>query len=551
MVTVYPNNFYATQFHYIVKQGGYTSRLMIYSVPANIPFDITDRQQVEEYGTLLKYENADYDSNRRIGQNGIKIHNYYNKDEEYTIGQAPICSIDISLINDDGFFSTYDWTQVIIIYWDVWDETNENWWGVPLGIYWWERPTKTSTVVVEAKANDTMWNLDQNYDAVDIDYTGGLTLAQVYTELVTGIPGIKPYPHPEDWANMTLVTYTSSPFDVTNMTLREQLAKLAEIAGANVYISRDNYVMMKPFTNAYWKPTPQAQPIYYELDLIETPTPIIEIDIGEYTVPLIDKFVAQVGQSGSEYTSGSGDNAMYSINNGFLNIPGASARYTVDGMYGVVSGQHVTSDMVAYRPISLRAFGDPSVEAGDIIRVVYDPSNAREYYPMPIFQQTLFWNGGDWIVEMQNSGFEKRLLPSEIARESYVNKASFSDVEGKVSDLESNAPYLPLAGGTVLGNLTVNGNLNIGADKFDFEKISIAANGSLAINHAALDRKFIVLSSAGSTTRTAIITNSSSASAVTYTALRSASGLSYTTGTGTLTITNSTSNAIRGFIISF
>ena len=447
MVTIYPNNFYATLFHEIVAKGGYKSRLLIYSATTSI--DITSRAEVEEYGTLLKYNNTDTDSSGRIAQSGIKIHNYYNKDEEYTIGQAPICSIDISLINDDGFFSTYDWSQVIVIYWDVYDDTNDQWLGVPLGIYWWERPTKTSAIIVEAKANDAMWRLDQDYDAVSLDYSEGMNLAEVYTELVTGIDGIVPYPHPEEWANMTLVTYTEEPFDVTNMTLREQLAKLAEIAGSNVYISRDGYVMMKPFTDASWKLYPHAQPTYFVIDGDAMPTPLVEIDIGEYTVPLVDKFVAQVGQSGRVFESGSGNNAMYSINNGFLNIPSASARYTVDGMYGVVSGQHSTSDMVAYRPITLQAYGDPSIEAGDIIRVVRGGTT----YLMPVFQQTLAWNGADWFVEMQNSGHDKRLVPSESERMSYVDKADMTATNNSVTasaSVSNGTISFKNAGGTTL-----------------------------------------------------------------------------------------------------
>ena len=433
MVDIYPSNTYANRFHEILAAGGYRSRIMIYSIDlANNPIDISVRSEVEQYGTLLKYKNSDTNSNGRVAQSGIRIDNYYNKDEQYTIGNANMCSIRFSLINDDGFFTSYDWEQTIIVYWDVYDALNQDWLGCPLGVYWWERPTKTSAVVVNARANDGMYLLDQ-MDYSWPSFTGGLNLAAIYTGIVSNIAGIIPYATPSDWANMTLTTYNTAPFDVTNMTRREVLAKLAEIAGANAFISRSGVVMLKPFTDSKWKLTPQSVAQYYEIDGDSCPTPIISMDIGEYTVPLIDEFIAQVGQSGDTWTSGSGSNIMYSINNGFLNIPGASARHTVDGMYGVVSGQHSTSDMVAYTPLAIKAFGDPTVEAGDIIRVIRNSTT----YLMPIFQQTLKWNGADWIIEMQNSGTTTRTIPSEAERKSYVTEDRISALERAVAAINA------------------------------------------------------------------------------------------------------------------
>lgn len=416
---------YADVFHSIIAAGNYKSRIMIYSIDlVQNPINVDSRTEVEEYATLMKYFVSDTNSNGRVAQDGIKINNYFNKDSEYTIGNAPICNIEISFINDDGYFATYDWGQTAIIYWDVYDPTNNYWIGCPLGVYWWERPTKTSEIIVTAKAYDGMWRLDQ-YEYNFPSFDNGLNLAAIYTDIVSNIPGIIPYPNPQNWANMTLTTYYEAPFDTTNMTSRQVLAKLAEIAGSNAYISRDGYVMLKPFTDAWWVEYPQAPKKYYTLNSDSMPTPILGLSIGEYTVPLIDKFIAQVGQSGEVFTSGNGSNVMYSVNNGFLNIPGASARYTVDGMYGVVSGQHSSSDMVAYVPISLRAYADPSVEGGDIIRVIRNGVT----YLMPVFQQILRWTGGDWIVEMQNSGYAVRTIPSEAERESYVTEKRLSSLE--------------------------------------------------------------------------------------------------------------------------
>ncbi len=426
MVDIYPNNSYANRFHEIVKDGGYKSRLMIYSIDlSQNPIDVSLRAEVEEYGELLRYKDSDTNSNGRIAQSGIRIDNYYNKDEQYTIGNAPICSIRLALINDDGFFSTYDWEQTIIVYWDVYDTQNSMWLGCPLGIYWWERPTKTSAIVVSARANDAMYLLDQMDDYVWPDFSGGIELGAVYSSIVSGIAGIIPYSDWRYWPNMS-VTYSSEPFDVIDMTRREVLAKLAEIAGANAYMSRDGYAMLKPFKDGLWRTVPGAAPTYYSINGDTAPTPIVQLEIGEYTVPIIDKFVAQVGQTGKEFTDGSGTNVMYSINNGFLNVSDSDAQTLIQNMYWSVSGQYGRSNMVAYVPISLKAYADPSVEGGDVIRVIRNGTT----YLMPVFQQTLKWRGGEWTVEMSNSGTEKRTIPSKATRTSYT-------MERRISTLES------------------------------------------------------------------------------------------------------------------
>ena len=469
MVSLYPSDFYANMFHPIIAAGNYKSHLMIYSIDlAENPIDVDSRAQVEYYAELLTYENTDTDSNRRISQNGIKLNNYYNKDEEYTIGNAPIASIDISFINDDGFFSTYDWEQTIIVYWDVWDEANQMWIGCPIGVYWWERPAKTSAVIVNATAYDGMYRLDQYTSwSWPTFENGSYTLGTVYTSLVANIAGVLPYATPEDWPNMT-ITIDSAPFDVTNMTNREILAKLAEIAGSNVFASRDGRIKMKPFTDAYWKPAPQAQPIYYELDGDSLPTPITKIEIGEYTVPSITQFIAQVGQTGKEFIVGSGTQTMYSINNGFLAVDDTKANQMITTMLGVVSGTDASSDMVPYAPLYIRAYADPAVEAGDVIRVIRNETT----YLMPVFQQTLYWNGADWIVEMQNSGYANRTIPSEADRMSYVFEQRMSGLEPYQGgyDASDSTPYVmrpsfagnrendKLIGGTVAWNQLLDGS---------------------------------------------------------------------------------------------
>ena len=386
---------YAYRFHTRVADGNYKSRIRIYSIDlAENPINIQNQNEVEEYATLLTYKNGDTDSNGRIGQNGIKIINYFNKEEQIEIGDAVSCNIEIPLINDDGYFASYDWDQTIIVYWDVWEELNQWWLTCPLGIYWWERPTKTSDVVVIAKANDAMSHIFANVipgvsfpSSDDPDWENGIPLYTFYNQIVSNRAGVIPDPSIQYVPNMG-VNYYSPPFDPSAMSAKEVLAWMAGACGGIAQISRDGTPRIRFFKDAYYQEFPMGPKYYITLDGDSGPSPIVNIDIGEYTVPQIDKLIAMVGQIGTTVTSGSGTNALYSINNGFLAKDSLSAQYIANTMFDVVSGTNAASDIVAYNPISLRAYVDPSVEAGDIIRVVRNGVT----YAMPIFQQILHWN---------------------------------------------------------------------------------------------------------------------------------------------------------------
>lgn len=418
------------QFHTLMERGSYKSRIRIYSIDfGENPIDVSNPTEVEQYGTLLKYKSNDADSNGRIGQSGINISNYYNKDEQYEIGRSVSSSIEIQLINDDGFFSSYDWGQTIVVYFDAYEDRlgyTPRWITCPLGVYWWERPTKTSDVIVSARANDGMsilggfdWTFPTDTDP---DWENGLTLYDFFTSMIGGISGILIDTNAANMANMSNVLYFAPPFDTTNMTVREILEQMAECVGGIAYIKRDGKATIKCFTDATFGQDNDS--IYYTLNGDTAPTPITSIDIGEYTVPKIDHIVAQITQTGKlfdEPVIDPGTETLYIFNNKFLTIPAwATARSMVQAIYGVASGQHTSSDMDAYVPISIMAYGDPSVEAGDIIRVVRN----NQTYIMPVFQQILRWNGADWFCELSNSGFEHRRNPSFDERSSTMLTAT-------------------------------------------------------------------------------------------------------------------------------
>lgn len=146
--------------------------------------------------------------------------------------------------------------------------------------------------------------------------------------------------------------------------------------------------------------------------------------------------------------------------------------------------------------------------------------------------------------------------------------AGLSNNEGKVI----NGKYLPADGGTVNGSVDVTGDMTIGGEldvgslidcsliyttnlnignHITFEEIHLAGNGSVSITFASSQKKLIVLAGANSNTKEIIIANSNSGGSITHKETTAATGYTYSTSTATLTISNGTTNTIRGFAISF
>ena len=420
--------YYADRFHTRVAQGNYKSRIKIYSLDissGNIdPWSYSD---VINHGVLLKYNPNDEDSNGRIGQGGIKVNNYFNKDEQIEIGNAACNNIEISLINDDNFFATYDWSNVIVIYWEVYEELNEGWLMCPIGCYWWERPTKTNVIKINAKANDAMFMLGNKIPGIvfpdknDPRWVDGIHLYEFYNQIVNNIIGVNPDSGIQYIPNMDKL-YHEAPFDASAMTVREVLAWMAGVCGGNAQIARDGSVSIVLFRDAYWREYPLGPKKYYTLGASVGQTPVTSIEIAEYTVPIIDKVIAMVGQTGKTFESGTGETAIYCVNNAFFVNTDAVSQAITDEILNVFSGGYEDYFHSVYAPMSLRAYFDPSVEGGDVIRVVYNGTT----YLVPIFQQILYWNGAEWTADINNSGFETRRLPSELERQGFQSQAEIN-----------------------------------------------------------------------------------------------------------------------------
>ena len=412
------------RFHTLVKNEAAKTQILIYSVDlANNPtLDFTDRAQVEAAGTLLKYNQADTNSNSRIASDGVAIYDWFNKDAEVQVGSSVSNSIEVSFMNDDGAMSRYAWDLPIVMYFEVYDPDNNDWLYCPLGVYWWEKPTKTTSLIVSARANDVMAQLG-NYNCEDwfnsVTWSGQTPTTLFASVESLGIPGVK--------VSQTMpvngnVTINKPSFDPTGKSIRDVIEYLSAICGGHARVNREGILGVTVFKEAVWDDGSTPGGVTYILNGSTVPTNILQDEMAEYTSYRADQVIIMSGQYG--FTDGSGatspnpDNPLYIVNNPFIQ---QSIAPTV--------GQSIAAlvnDIRDYVPRNITFIGDCAYEAGDIIYVRYDSSSSRGVFP--IFQQKLVWRGGPFIVTASCSGREKRSLPGLQKTNEYETQKNIYDL---------------------------------------------------------------------------------------------------------------------------
>lgn len=124
------------------------------------------------------------------------------------------------------------------------------------------------------------------------------------------------------------------------------------------------------------------------------------------------------------------------------------------------------SSFAAYSPITTRAVCDWTVQAGDVIAITVD----GEDYSLPVFRQTITWNGASAKVVYESTGAPARPIMSAVNRRIWNQKRAMHElnvtVEGfssRIEDAEGNIASLDL---TTAGlALAINeSKLSFGAD---------------------------------------------------------------------------------------
>lgn len=399
------------RFHELATSDNPITRIRIYTIDDTV--DCTDDADVQANGTLMVYAAGDTDSNKRIGQGGVKLTDYFNKNNEYQIGCVSSSELSVTLINDDGGLDNYGYGR-FKAYLDVYDPVAEDWEPCAFGVYVWERPTKRKVQLISATAFDQMQLFEQIadgwFDAIDF----GTDEPTLYDLLVSMAAVLGVTLRSDVQTNMANASkqYSSAPFQAVAKTYREILEWIAEASACNARFDRDGFLVLEPFTQVVIDNSD------YEIDADTLGTNVLAIDIAEYSCAVIDKLVVKSAENDFGVIVGDGTNAYYITDNPFLY--GAT---DADIRPLAVAINNVIGAFAAYSPISATLYADWSIESGDIIKITRDSTT----YSVPIFQQTLTWAGGFVRSELFSSGYETRPIESAVNRQNYQTAKSFHE----------------------------------------------------------------------------------------------------------------------------
>lgn len=398
-----------SRFHDVCTDG--VTRIRIYSIPDTV--DCTDDADVVANGTLMTLDQYDTDSNGRIAQNGVTLTDIYNKDEELNIGLAASSQFRADLMNQDGGLNGYDYGRFKVFI-DAYDATNEAWVDGPFGVYYWNKPSKRTSQIVSATANDQMILFDAIADTwwASLDFSNGLTLYDIAADMATTL-GVTL--HPDTQSTMTNGSYSFAtvPFTATEITYREILEYIAAAAACNAKFDRNGYLRFVPFQAA------EISSVQYSINADALKTPVFAYDLAEYQCAAISKLVVQASENDFGVIVGTGTNALNIFDDPFLyGDTDAAIRGRATNIYNVVSAYG------AFTPISLDTNIDWSIESGDIIKLTLKSTD----YQIPIFQQTLIWIGGFVRSELFSSGYAERPIESKQNRSKIRSKKALHDL---------------------------------------------------------------------------------------------------------------------------
>lgn len=301
------------------------------------------------------------------------------------------------------------------------EEALDGWEYIPLGVFRGKRPESVRGKLIEFTAHDNM----QMFDIPAADFIAGLefpcTLKQIFEKLCDFCGAS--YVSANDFVNSEK-TFAKNPFKDTDHTCREILAYIAEAAGAYAKMAPGGHVGFVYFTQHSGAPTFRR-------------TDRFEMTESEFETPPIDRLEVYNSYSDQLCTSGTGD-IVYGISDNPLLYAENSDQVAemqpyVEAIYNRISLIH------AYRPSSFRAEAHPAVECGDVIQVVNDYGETREF---PVFAQTITWAGfakatyeNTGGVIRQNAPFTQREL-EQLKKKSVKTKDLWGYVDSYLSSEE-------------------------------------------------------------------------------------------------------------------
>lgn len=412
-----------------------------------------------------------------ITGDGVKITDILNGDTDYTFGKAVCKQVEMTLFNVDNKFNNFDFTQEFTLQIGV--KVGAAFQYVTVGVFKGERPDKVRGKLIDFTAYDRMQKFEVSASDFIENMTFPVTLGAVFSSLCAAV-GVEPIT--TTFTNSTK-NFTFNPFSTSDYTAREVLAWIAEAAGCYSRINADGKVELNTFTTNSYK-------------ILKTDR--FEMSESEIETPVIGKLECYTSYGDQLVTAGTGTNTYVISDNPFLYIENDTEIPALQPYVNAIFAK--ASLFPAYSPIAVRAEWYPEIKCGDIITVVNDYDEVKT---LPIFSQTIKWNGFGKVEYESTGGLVREIEPVQQRELEAIKKSMLRDTdlstavesylntqEGKASITSAvEGKFVEVSSGSTITTTTAIEQLIQKTEKGIESKISLSASygsGTIGSNVRAL-----------------------------------------------------------------
>lgn len=412
-----------------------------------------------------------------ITGDGVKITEILNGDTDYTFGKAVCKQVEMTLFNVDNKFNNFDFTQEFTLQIGV--KVGAAFQYVTVGVFKGERPDKVRGKLIDFTAYDRMQKFEVSASDFIENMTFPVTLGAVFSSLCAAV-GVEPIT--TTFTNSTK-NFTFNPFSTSDYTAREVLAWIAEAAGCYARVNADGKVELNTFTTNSYK-------------ILKTDR--FEMSESEFETPVIGKLECYTSYGDQLVTAGTGTNTYVVSDNPFLYIENDTE---IPALQPYVNAIYAKASLFpAYSPIAVRAEWYPEIKCGDIITVVNDYDEVKT---LPIFSQTIKWNGFGKVEYESTGGLVREIEPVQQRELEAIKKSMLRDTdlstavesylntqEGKASITSAvEGKFVEVSSGSTITTTTAIEQLIQKTEKGIESKISLSASygsGTIGSNVRAL-----------------------------------------------------------------
>lgn len=412
-----------------------------------------------------------------ITGDGVKITDILNGDTDYTFGKAVCKQVEMTLFNVDNKFNNFDFTQEFTLQIGV--KVGAAFQYVAVGVFKGKRPDKIRGKLIDFTAYDRMQKFEVSASDFIENMTFPVTLGAVFSSLCAAV-GVEPIT--TTFTNSTK-NFTFNPFSTSDYTAREVLAWIAEAAGCYARVNADGKVELNTFTTNSYK-------------ILKTDR--FEMSESEFETPVIDKLECYTSYGDQLVTAGTGTNTYVISDNPFLYIENDTEIPALQPYVNAIFAK--ASLFPAYSPIAVRAEWYPEIKCGDIITVVNDYDEVKT---LPIFSQTIKWNGFGKVEYESTGGLVREIEPVQQRELEAIKKSMLRDTdlstavesylntqEGKASITSAvEGKFVEVSSGSTITTTTAIEQLIQKTEKGIESKISLSASygsGTIGSNVRAL-----------------------------------------------------------------